>query len=59
MPEHTPTPRVCHDCDGFATAAITTGLLTPNGARDTVPVNCPTCRGLGHTVPTTRVRVGR
>ncbi|MEF2528318.1 hypothetical protein [Streptomyces sp. CS62] len=59
MPEHTHVPRVCRDCDGFATATITTGLRTPDGTRHTIPVHCPTCRGLGHTTPAARVRVGR
>nr|WP_030553047.1 hypothetical protein [Streptomyces exfoliatus] len=48
------TPRVCRDCDGFATVTITTGLPAVDGTRDTVRVNCPTCRGLGHTVPALR-----
>lgn len=57
MPEHTRAPRVCQNCDGFATATITTGAHTPDGTRATIPVHCPTCRGLGHTVPALRVRV--
>ncbi|MGW2678706.1 hypothetical protein [Streptomyces sp. NPDC001436] len=59
MPEHTQAPRVCHDCDGFATATITTGLRTANGTRDTIPVHCPTCQGLGHTTPAVLARVGK
>ncbi|MFJ9343446.1 hypothetical protein ACIRP0_29765 [Streptomyces sp. NPDC101733] len=59
MPQTTSTPPVCHACDGFATATITTGLQTDNGTRDTVRVNCPTCRGLGHTVPAALVRAGK
>ncbi|MFD5366455.1 hypothetical protein [Streptomyces sp. NPDC127103] len=43
--------RVCRDCDGFATVTITTGLRTNDGVRGTIRVHCPTCRGLGHTVP--------
>ncbi|MDH6541005.1 hypothetical protein [Streptomyces sp. SPB4] len=59
MPEHAPTPRVCRDCDGFATATITTGLRTANGTRDTLPVHCPACRGLGLSVPARLVRTGK
>ncbi|MER7536356.1 hypothetical protein ABTX77_16455 [Streptomyces sp. NPDC097704] len=53
------TPRVCRDCDGFATATITTGLQSESGARDTVRVNCHTCRGLGHTIPAALTRAGK
>ncbi len=59
MPEHAPTPRVCRDCDGFATATITTGLRTADGTRDTIPVRCPACRGLGHTTRAALARAGR
>ncbi|MCP9945825.1 hypothetical protein LUX12_15140 [Streptomyces somaliensis] len=59
MPETTPTPRVCRDCDGFATATITTGLQAPDGSRATLRVACPTCRGTGRTTPAVRVRVGK
>lgn len=59
MPESTQAPRVCHDCDGFASATITTGLRTANGTRHTIPVQCPGCHGLGHTTPGTLARVGR
>ncbi|MGW5775381.1 hypothetical protein [Streptomyces sp. NPDC003863] len=53
------TPRVCRDCDGFATATITTGLQATDGTRDTIRVNCPTCRGLGHTIPAALTRAGK
>ncbi|MFG2618620.1 hypothetical protein ACGFXC_13500 [Streptomyces sp. NPDC048507] len=59
MPQSASTPPVCRDCDGFATATITTGSRTPDGTRTTVPVNCPACRGLGRTVPSALVRLGR
>ncbi|WP_037638859.1 hypothetical protein [Streptomyces flavochromogenes] len=54
MSQTTLTARVCRDCDGFATATITTGFADVDGTRGTVRVNCPTCRGLGHTVPALR-----
>ncbi|MEU5985063.1 hypothetical protein [Streptomyces sp. NPDC047434] len=59
MPESTQARRVCRDCDGFATVTITTGLQSIDGNRKTIRVNCPTCRGLGHTIPTALVRTGR
>ncbi|WP_344419678.1 hypothetical protein [Streptomyces lavendulocolor] len=60
MSQTTPAPRVCRDCDGFATATITTGLPNVDGTRDTVRVNCLTCRGLGRTIPVLRtVRAGK
>ncbi|MEU5215118.1 hypothetical protein AB0G79_02825 [Streptomyces sp. NPDC020807] len=60
MPENSLARRVCRDCDGFATATITTGLRTDDGARDTIPVHCTTCRGTGtRTAPTTLARAGR
>ena len=54
MSQTTLPPRVCRDCDGFATATITTGFPAVDGTRVTIHVNCPTCRGLGHTIPTLR-----
>lgn len=59
MPQTAQAPRVCRDCDGFATATITTGLKTADGTRDTIPVHCPTCRGLGRIVPAALARAGR
>ncbi|MGW0190729.1 hypothetical protein ACWDV7_34040 [Streptomyces sp. NPDC003362] len=47
MPQHTPTRRICRDCDGFATAAITTGTRHPDGTRATLRVTCPSCKGTG------------
>ncbi|MFB6958280.1 hypothetical protein ACFCYB_14885 [Streptomyces sp. NPDC056309] len=60
MPQHTPTARICCDCDGFATAAITTGTRHPDGTRATLRVTCPTCKGTGHTAPAASLsRAGR
>ncbi|MES5819101.1 hypothetical protein [Streptomyces sp. RG80] len=43
--------RVCPNCHGFATAAITTGVGRDHrGLLRTVTVVCPACRGTG-TVP--------
>ena len=59
MPQHAQNTRVCRDCDGFATAAITTGVPRPDGSRATLRVTCPTCKGTGHTTPAGVVRAGR
>jgi DnaJ-class molecular chaperone len=60
MPQRAQTMRVCRDCDGFATAAITTGARHRDGTRATIRVTCPTCEGTGHTTrPADLARVGR
>ncbi|MFE9483432.1 hypothetical protein ACFYNM_33125 [Streptomyces spororaveus] len=59
MPQHASNPPVCRDCDGFATATITTGTRTSDGTRTTIRVNCPICRGLGRAIPAALVRLGR
>ncbi|MFI0740818.1 hypothetical protein ACH4PU_22425 [Streptomyces sp. NPDC021100] len=53
MPQHAPAPRICRDCDGFATAVIITGNRHRDGSRTTIPVTCPTCKGTGTTTPAT------
>ncbi|WP_433889342.1 hypothetical protein [Streptomyces sp. CA-111067] len=54
MPQHHHAPgHICGHCDGFATAAITTGTRNPDGTRTTINANCPACRGTG-TAPTRR-----
>ncbi|MFJ9044474.1 hypothetical protein [Streptomyces sp. NPDC102347] len=47
MPQHAQNTRVCRDCDGFATAAITTGTRHSDGSRVILRVTCPTCHGTG------------
>lgn len=49
MPQYAQITRVCRDCDGFATAAITTGARHADGSRVTLTVDCPTCQGTGTT----------
>ncbi|MFF0833780.1 hypothetical protein ACFYWF_12510 [Streptomyces sp. NPDC003344] len=51
MPQHAPGTRVCHDCDGHATAHITTGTRRPDGTRHTLTVVCPACKGTGRRAP--------
>ncbi|WP_411144947.1 hypothetical protein [Streptomyces sp. x-80] len=49
MPQHVPTDaRVCPSCDGFSTAAITTGTRHQDGSRVLVPVTCRSCHGAGY-----------
>ncbi|MFI2377902.1 hypothetical protein ACH5AO_23005 [Streptomyces sp. NPDC018964] len=59
MPQHAQNTRVCRDCDGFATAAITTGTRHSDGSRVTLRVTCPACKGTGRTAPVGVVRAGR
>ncbi|MFF4396866.1 hypothetical protein [Streptomyces sp. NPDC001480] len=51
MPQHAQNTRVCRDCDGFATAAITTGTRKSDGTRATLTVTCLTCKGTGIARP--------
>ncbi|GGW54278.1 hypothetical protein GCM10010503_34400 [Streptomyces lucensis JCM 4490] len=46
MPQHT-RARICRDCDGHATAHITTGTRHRDGTRVTFRVTCPACKGTG------------
>ncbi|MFJ1595586.1 hypothetical protein [Streptomyces sp. NPDC088261] len=61
MSQHTlARTRLCQDCDGFPTVAITTGTRRPDGARQTITVVCRTCNGTGHvTLAAALVRAGR
>jgi RNase P subunit RPR2 len=51
MPQRAQNTPVCRDCDGFATAAITTGTRNRDGSRATLRVTCRACKGTGHTAP--------
>ncbi|MEV6649960.1 hypothetical protein [Streptomyces sp. NPDC051219] len=54
MPQHHPAlARVCPDCDGFASVAITLGGRTPAGHLRTVTAHCRACHGTG-TIPALR-----
>ncbi|MFC8063120.1 hypothetical protein [Streptomyces sp. NPDC057293] len=59
MPQHAENTRVCRDCDGFATVAITTGARHRDGSRATLRITCPACQGTGHTAPAALARTGR
>ncbi|MCD0482334.1 hypothetical protein LO771_07885 [Streptacidiphilus sp. ASG 303] len=55
MPQTTPAPvRVCPDCDGHATAAVSLGPRRADGTLPTVTVACRTCHGAG-AVPARRL----
>jgi DnaJ-class molecular chaperone len=45
----TPPPRICPNCDGFASAAITLGGRDPHGHLRTITAHCPACQGTGTT----------
>ncbi|WP_328768617.1 hypothetical protein [Streptomyces sp. NBC_00286] len=47
--------RTCPNCDGFATAAVTSGGRDQHGHLHTITVHCTTCHGTG-TVRPARVR---
>ncbi|MGW5196463.1 hypothetical protein [Streptomyces spiralis] len=53
----TPPPRICPDCDGFASVAVTLGGRDARGHLRTITAHCPACHGLG-TLPARRVREG-
>ncbi|MEU2299620.1 hypothetical protein ABZ584_19700 [Streptomyces antibioticus] len=61
MPQHHPNTPVCRDCDGFATAAVTTGARNRDGSRTTLRITCPGCHGTGHALsrPALLVPAGR
>ncbi|MCD9590876.1 hypothetical protein [Streptomyces sp. 8ZJF_21] len=42
-----PTPRSCSNCDGFASAAITTGGRNQRGHLHTITADCLACHGTG------------
>ncbi|WP_425833026.1 hypothetical protein [Streptomyces fractus] len=57
--QHPPpaTARVCSNCDGFASAAVSSGLdRDARGHLPTVTVDCPVCHGTG--IRSRSVRVG-
>ncbi|MFF8275091.1 hypothetical protein ACF05T_03085 [Streptomyces lateritius] len=60
MMPHAQIARVCSHCDGFPVVHITTGTVTPNGRRRTLPATCPSCKGTGtRTVTAALVRAGK
>ncbi|MEV5787891.1 hypothetical protein AB0L42_44200 [Streptomyces sp. NPDC052287] len=42
-----PPSRICPNCDGFASAAITLGGRDRNGHLRTITAHCPACHGAG------------
>jgi len=59
MPQHAQNKPVCRDCDGFATAAITTGTRHRDGSRVLLRIDCRACNGTGHTSAAALARAGR
>ncbi|MFF5012252.1 hypothetical protein [Streptomyces sp. NPDC001165] len=43
----TSRPRICGNCDGFASVAITLGGRDRRGHRRTITAHCPACSGTG------------
>ncbi|MET8949309.1 hypothetical protein [Streptomyces sp. NPDC004533] len=43
----TPRPRICGNCDGFASVAITLGGRDARGHLRTITAHCPACHGTG------------
>ncbi|MFE5815638.1 hypothetical protein ACFQ6S_19810 [Streptomyces sp. NPDC056479] len=43
----TPPPRICPDCEGHASAAITLGGRDTRGHLRTITAYCPACHGTG------------
>ncbi|MEV7691122.1 hypothetical protein [Streptomyces bungoensis] len=44
-----PALRICPDCDGFASVAITLGGRDRHGHLRTITAHCPACHGTGTT----------
>ncbi|MFJ4755858.1 hypothetical protein [Streptomyces sp. NPDC088763] len=59
MPQPAQNTRVCRDCDGFATVAITTGTRHADGSRATLRIACQPCGGTGRTPSSDLARTGR
>jgi hypothetical protein len=56
-PATSTTARICPNCDGFASAAVTLGGRDRHGHLRTITAHCPVCNGLGVT-RTRRTREG-
>ncbi|MEU6417615.1 hypothetical protein [Streptomyces spiralis] len=56
-PAPSTTARICPDCDGFASVAVTLGGRDARGRLRTITAHCATCDGTG-LVRTRRVREG-
>ncbi len=55
MAQHAHTPhRICPDCDGFPSVAVTLGGRDRAGHLRTLTAHCPACHGTG-TRPAARV----
>ncbi|MFD8735448.1 hypothetical protein ACFV06_11020 [Streptomyces sp. NPDC059618] len=58
MTHHTrPRARICPNCDGFASAAVTLGGRDRHGHLRTITAHCPACHGTGTTTARRAVRL--
>jgi DnaJ-class molecular chaperone len=62
MTGHTPAPhtpeRICSNCHGFATAAVSSGGRDTSGHLHTITVDCPACHGHGTVLAPARQLAG-
>jgi hypothetical protein len=48
-PATTRSARICPNCDGFASVAVTLGGRDARGHLRTITAHCPVCHGAGAT----------
>ncbi|MFE4998823.1 hypothetical protein ACFRH4_47710 [Streptomyces mirabilis] len=53
-----PPSRICPNCDGFASSAITLGGRDQHGHLRTITAHCPACHGTGTAHRPARLREG-
>ncbi|MFD6549927.1 hypothetical protein [Streptomyces sp. NPDC058398] len=59
MTHHTrPPSRICPNCDGFASVAVTLGGRDRHGLLRTITAHCPACHGTGTAHHPARAREG-
>ncbi|WP_327595023.1 hypothetical protein [Streptomyces chartreusis] len=59
-PATSTTDRICSNCDGFATAAISSGGRDARGHLHTLTVDCRVCSGTGTvSAPAAQLAGGR
>ncbi|MFF2362311.1 hypothetical protein ACFVU0_06265 [Streptomyces sp. NPDC058122] len=51
-----PRARICPNCDGFASVAVTLGGRDLHGHLWTITAHCPACHGTGTTTARRAVR---
>ncbi|MER5358820.1 hypothetical protein [Streptomyces sp. NPDC002785] len=53
-----PPSRICRNCGGFASAAVTLGGRDRHGHLRTISAHCPACHGTGTAHSPARLREG-